>query len=87
VIGLSWAFFVAGTSTTVVSQWKVESTSTTELMLAFHRARKINEQGASPFGTARALQSAELKLLHNPHNPKFSDPVYWAGFIVVGDPN
>jgi CHAT domain-containing protein/predicted negative regulator of RcsB-dependent stress response len=83
VIGLSWAFFVAGTSTTVVSQWKVESTSTTELMLAFHRARKANEQGTSPFGTARALQSAELKLLHN---PKFSDPVYWAGFIVVGDP-
>ena len=84
VIGLSWAFFVAGTSTTVVSQWKVESTSTAELMLAFHRARKANEQGASPFGTARALQRAELKLLHD---PRFSDPVYWAGFIVVGDPN
>jgi len=84
VIGLSWAFFVAGTSTTVVSQWKVESTSTAELMLAFHRARKASEQGDSPFGTARALQRAELKLLHD---PRFSDPVYWAGFIVVGDPN
>jgi CHAT domain-containing protein len=83
VIGLAWAFFVAGTSTTVVSQWKVESTSTAELMLAFHRARQADQPGASPFRTARALQRAELKLLHN---PRFSDPVYWAGFIVVGDP-
>ena len=83
VIGLAWAFFVAGTSTTVVSQWKVESTSTAELMLAFHRARQSRQPGASPFRTARALQRAELKLLHD---PRFSDPVYWAGFIVVGDP-
>lgn len=28
VVGLSWAFLVAGASTTVVSQWKVDSAST-----------------------------------------------------------
>lgn len=32
VIGLTWALFVAGCPRTVVSQWKVESASTTELM-------------------------------------------------------
>ena len=37
VIGLTWALFVAGSPTTVVSQWKVESASTTALMLEFHR--------------------------------------------------
>lgn len=38
VMGMSWALFVAGTPTTVVSQWQVDSASTAELMIAFHRA-------------------------------------------------
>src|SRR5215468_2432809 len=37
MIGLSWAMFVAGAPATVVSQWKVESASTRDLMLGFHR--------------------------------------------------
>ena len=37
VVGMSWALFIAGAPTTVASQWKVESKSTTELMLEFHR--------------------------------------------------
>jgi CHAT domain-containing protein/Tfp pilus assembly protein PilF len=85
VVGLTWAFFVAGVPTALVSQWKVESTSTTELMLVFHRARKAaDDHGNSGFGTARALQRAELQLLHD---PQFSHPFYWAGFIVMGDPH
>jgi CHAT domain-containing protein/Tfp pilus assembly protein PilF len=83
VIGLAWAFFVAGVPTTIVSQWSVESGSTARLMIAFHRERKITEKNADPFGTARALQRAELKLLHS---PKYSAPFYWAGFITLGDP-
>jgi CHAT domain-containing protein len=83
VIGLAWAFFVAGVPTTIVSQWSVESGSTARLMIAFHRERKITEKSADPFGTARALQRAELKLLHS---PKYSAPFYWAGFITLGDP-
>jgi CHAT domain-containing protein/Tfp pilus assembly protein PilF len=83
VIGLAWAFFVAGVPTTIVSQWSVASDSTAALMIAFHRARKNAEKTGDPFGTARALQRAELKLLHN---PKYSAPFYWAGFITLGDP-
>ncbi len=37
MIGLTWALFVAGVPATVVSQWKVESASTRDLMLGFHR--------------------------------------------------
>src|SRR6185503_14959916 len=37
MIGLTWAFFVAGTPTTVVSQWKVDAAATSELMVDFHR--------------------------------------------------
>jgi CHAT domain-containing protein len=89
VIGLSWAFFVAGTSTTVVSQWKVESASTADLMLAFHRnlmtaPKTASKNGGDAFSTARALQRAEVGLLHS---QKYAHPFYWAGFIVVGDPN
>src|SRR5207302_2688197 len=36
VIGMWWAFFVAGARSMVVSQWKVNSTSTSELMTAFY---------------------------------------------------
>jgi CHAT domain-containing protein len=83
VMGLAWAFFVAGVPTTVVSQWSVASRSTEELMVAFHRARKITEKTADPFATARALQRAELKLLRG---SEYSAPFYWAGFIALGDP-
>lgn len=82
LIGLSWAFFIAGVPTTVASQWKVESESTTKLMLAFHRSLK--QEHGSPLATARSLQNAALKLLHDPH---YAHPFYWAGFVVVGNPN
>jgi CHAT domain-containing protein len=84
LIGLTWAFFVAGVPTTVVSQWKVESASTAKLMLAFHRSlRAADAQRSSAFATARALQRAEVQLLHS---QQYSHPFYWAGFVVVGDP-
>jgi CHAT domain-containing protein len=68
-----------------VSQWKVESGSTTELMTAFHRARKANlAHPQSVLATARALHQAELELLHS---REYSHPFYWAPFVVVGDPN
>lgn len=83
VTGLAWAFFVAGVPTTVVSQWKVESTSTSKLMLDFHESLKaLGKQGAR-FSAASALQKAEIQLLHD---KKYAHPFYWAGFVVVGNP-
>lgn len=78
VIGMSWALFIAGTPTTVASQWKVESSSTTELMLEFHR-QLLNKK---PVSKAEALRRASLKLMKM---PKFRHPSYWAGFAIVGD--
>lgn len=40
LIGMSWALFVAGTPTTVASQWQVDSASTARLMSSFHRKLK-----------------------------------------------
>ena len=78
VIGMSWAFFAAGCPTTVVSQWSVESQSTTELMIEFHR----NLLSGQKMSKAEALRQASLKLLKT---EKYRHPFYWAGFIVMGD--
>ncbi|MGA9773081.1 MAG: CHAT domain-containing tetratricopeptide repeat protein [Blastocatellia bacterium] len=87
VIGMAWAFFIAGCPTTVVSQWKVESSSTAALMIEFHRhlTRQLTSKGFAKGATAskaQALQRAALSLLKD---KKYSHPFYWAGFIVVGD--
>lgn len=83
VLGLSWAFFVAGAPTTLVSQWKVESASTAQLMLEFHRSfqSKLKTQKPKP-SEAEALRQAVLKLRED---ERYRHPFYWAGFVVVGD--
>lgn len=78
VIGLSWALFVAGVPSTVVSQWKVESSSTRDLMLGFHRGLRDKRQ----LSKAEALRQAVLPLLKN---SRTDHPFYWAGFVLVGD--
>ncbi|MBA3322456.1 MAG: CHAT domain-containing protein [Pyrinomonadaceae bacterium] len=81
VIGLTWALFVAGSPAMVVSQWKVESASTTELMLEFHR--RLQPTVKRPHtSTAAALQQSSIKLLNS---RAYRHPFYWAGFVVVGD--
>jgi len=82
MIGLSWALFVAGVPSTVVSQWKVESASTTELMLEFHK--QLMRSDHSQISKAQALRSSALKLMKN---TKYRHPFYWASFVLVGDGN
>jgi CHAT domain-containing protein/Tfp pilus assembly protein PilF len=85
MIGLTWALFVAGAPTTLVSQWKVSSESTAQLMIEFHR--RLRSDPAHPPGSARpnsvaeALRAAALKLKRD---SRYQHPFYWAGFVVVG---
>jgi CHAT domain-containing protein len=87
MVGLSWGFFVAGSPTTLVSQWKVDSAGTTELMLGFYR--HLRARAGVP-GTpksqlprkAAALREAALSLLSSKHH---AHPFYWAGFVLIGD--
>jgi CHAT domain-containing protein len=76
VVGMSWAFFVAGAPAIVVSQWKIDSDTSTSLMVDFHRNFKAN------MNKPEALRQAALKLLHT---EQYRHPFYWAPFIVVGD--
>jgi CHAT domain-containing protein/tetratricopeptide (TPR) repeat protein len=77
MIGMSWALFVAGSPAVVVSQWKVDSARSSELMIEFHR-NLLRSPGA--LTKSEALRQAALKLLHSPYN----HPAYWAGFILIG---
>ena len=76
LMGMSWALFAAGAGATVAGQWKVESSSTSELMLQFHRGL------IGGLGKAEALRQARLSLLHT---EKYAHPFYWAGFVLIGD--
>jgi len=83
VMGLTWAWFVAGCPTALLSQWKVGSASTTALMLDFHRQLKSKLQNpALPITKARAWQQAVIRLLQS---GQYRHPFYWAGFWLVGD--
>jgi CHAT domain-containing protein/Tfp pilus assembly protein PilF len=78
VIGMTWALFAAGARAAVVSQWQVESSSTTTLMAAFHRGL-----AAGRGSKADALRTASLEVLRAPEH---GHPFYWAGFVLVGQP-
>ena len=79
MIGLSWAMFIAGVPSIVVSQWKVESAGTRDLMVNFHRSLLAPNSKQTK---TEALRQAALKLMKNPET---SHPFFWAGFVLVGD--
>lgn len=83
VIGMSWALFVAGVPATVVSQWKVDAASTSDLMVAFHRQwRGMSGGRDAVHAKAVALQRASRAVLAD---ARYRHPYYWAGFVVMGD--
>jgi CHAT domain-containing protein/Tfp pilus assembly protein PilF len=80
MIGMSWAFFAAGSRATVVSQWKVNSASTAEWMTAFYQ--ELLQTNAGKRNTkADALRLAMLRMMKD---RRFSHPFYWAGFVLIG---
>ena len=81
VVGMSWAFSVAGTRSMLVSQWKVNSASTSQLMMGFYQALE-SPNNVSKSKKAEALKGAALRLLKD---RKYRHPFYWAGFVLIGD--
>ncbi len=77
MVGLSWALFVAGCPTQVVSQWAVDDASTAALMSDFYRNRVKHGEGKGA-----ALRHAERTLRHD---IRYRHPYYWAPFVLFGD--
>jgi CHAT domain-containing protein len=77
LVGLSRAFFYAGTRSLVVSLWNVDDASTAEVMTAFYRRLS---RGLS---RAEALREAKRDLLRS-DRPLYHHPYYWAPLVLVG---
>ncbi len=78
VMSLARAFAFAGCPSLVMSLWNVSDRPSAELMVAFYRhleAGKTKDE---------ALQAAKLEYLQSTTS-EYAKPVYWAGFVPVGD--
>lgn len=76
IIGLPRAFLYAGARSVIASLWKVDDEATVPLMKMFYSRL---QQGEDP---PAALRAAQLDLLRS---RQFSDPYYWAAFVLEGD--
>ena len=93
IAGLARAFFYAGAPSLIVSLWDVADAPTSRLVPAFYREWL---RGA---GKARALRAAQLELIRELRAGHVKvatpageivvpeDPAFWAGFILLGEPD
>lgn len=78
MMGLSRTFIAAGVPLVVASLWPVDSDSTADLMIAFHRYRKTEN-----LSSADALQKAQ-RTMADGADRRYRHPYYWAAFTLVG---
>ena len=76
LVGLTYAFMVAGSDAVVASLWPVADRQTATLMQHFYA--ELFERGRRP---TDALRMAQLQMSEDPQS---RDPHYWAGFQVFG---
>ncbi len=76
IVGLTWALFVAGAPTQVLSQWAVADASTAQLMKSFYANLKAGRAKGD------ALRRASLVLMKDGQH---AHPFYWAPFVFIGD--
>ena len=77
LLGLTWAWFVAGVPSTVATLWSVADDSTARLMQSFYQNLR---DGTTK---AEALRRGQLTLLEERQT---RHPFYWAPFVLSGDP-
>jgi CHAT domain-containing protein/Tfp pilus assembly protein PilF len=92
VIGLTRAFFYAGTASIVATLWEVADEATLQLVPEFYRSLpRLNDK-------SRALRAAQLRLLAALRQGQVrvkteagdfalpEDPIFWAAFVLIGEP-
>jgi CHAT domain-containing protein len=78
ILGLTRAFFYSGARNVTVSLWNVNDSATATLMKSFYENLKRGLPKSS------ALRQAKLTLLRG-KNPTWSQPYFWAAFVLVGE--
>jgi CHAT domain-containing protein/tetratricopeptide (TPR) repeat protein len=74
VVGLTRAFFFAGTPTVISSLWSVDDAATSLIMEHFYTHLRAG------MGKAEALRQAQMDV-----RAQYPAPYYWAGFVLAGD--
>ncbi|HJQ31458.1 MAG TPA: CHAT domain-containing protein [Pyrinomonadaceae bacterium] len=77
-VGIARPFIAAGASLVVASLWPAESGPTADLMVSFHRHRRLDG-----LPTAEAFRRAQLDMLNSP-DTRNRQPRHWAAFAVTG---
>ena len=85
LVGLSTAFFVAGTESVCASLWQVPSGPTSQLVTEFFRRLKGGQ-----LDRAEALRQAQLTVMRQGRGPNgepadYSSPFCWAAFVLNGE--
>lgn len=75
VIGLPFAFGLAGVPNTIVSQWSVVDDSTEQLMTEFYTSLLEDPNRDEAQALRQAIRSVK-------NTPRYSDPVHWAAFAL-----
>ncbi len=78
MISIARPFIAAGVPLVVASLWPVDSDFSTELMISFHKYRKVEN-----LSTIEALRHAQIDVIKKPEL-RFREPYYWASFVVIG---
>lgn len=76
-VSIARPFLAAGVPVVVASLWPVESSSTAELMVRFHKYRTKDSRS-----TVESLRLAQLDLICQ--SGEYSRPYYWAPFVAIG---
>lgn len=76
MLGLTRAFMIAGASSVVAAMWNIYDQSTAEFMRIFYE-KKVKEK----MSNSKALQQTKIEMIHH---HEWSDPAYWASFVIWG---
>lgn len=80
LVSLARSFALAGADHLLTSLWLTENQVAVYLSNAFYDHLENGET------YVEALRLAKLDLLNDPSMSQFSDPVYWANFVLIGQP-
>jgi len=83
LIGLPWAFFVAGSPRVIASLWQVDDAATLALMEAFYGFWLPKDPKQAPLPVAEALRRAQAVVRQT---PGWEHPYYWAAWVLWGLP-
>jgi len=82
VFGLQRAFLHAGAQSLVMSLWRVPDRETAELMKRFY------ELWLGGMSRAEALRASALEILRKSRQEKtHGHPLFWGGFVLIGNPH